>query len=63
MIFAVVNVALVRIKRRDAGLEPDEQVDEQVEPGEVYSVPQWVPIAGAAASAVFVVINFMELMG
>ena len=63
VIFAVVNVALVRIKRRDAGLEPDEQVDEQVEPGEVYSVPLWVPIAGAAASAVFVVINFMELMG
>ncbi len=55
VIFATVNIALVRIKRRDTrSLEKAEHT---------YAVPLWVPIAGAIASAAFVLINLMELVG
>ena len=54
LIFTVVNVALVRIKTR---------ADDSQEGIGFYHVPLWVPIAGAAASAVFAVINGVLLLG
>jgi basic amino acid/polyamine antiporter, APA family len=59
VIFTVVNIALVRIKSRDAReltLHPPE--DEST-----YRVPIWVPVAGAGASAAFGLINFAALVG
>ncbi len=59
VIFTVVNIALVRIKSRDAReltLHPPE--DEIT-----YRVPIWVPVAGAGASAAFGLINFAALVG
>ena len=55
VIFATVNMALVHIKRRDK-----RTLDEAEH---IYEVSVWVPLAGAAASAIFVVINLMELLG
>lgn len=52
VIFTVVNVALVRIKTRPA----ETQIDQHV-----YHVPLWIPVAGAAASAAFAVLNAVEL--
>jgi APA family basic amino acid/polyamine antiporter len=48
-VFTLVNLALVVVKRR-GGPRPS------------FSVPLWVPVSGAATSAVFVVIQIAELV-
>lgn len=53
VIFAVVNLALVRIKTRNNGSQSEVPF---------YQVPICVPIAGAAASTVFVAINISALI-
>ncbi len=59
IIFVTVNAALVYIKVR--AKSAPKMSSEEVET--IYEVPFWIPVAGAFASAVFVLINLSELMG
>lgn len=59
IIFSVVNVALVTIKKRDVSELPLDSPDTAA----IYRVPMWVPVAGAFACAVFVVVNLLALVG
>lgn len=54
IVFVMVNLALVKIKQGES--DRNSGVD-------LYSVPFWVPITGALASAIFVLVNLTELVG
>lgn len=54
LVFTTVNLALIIIKQRDSGTQPEPTV---------YKVSLWVPAIGASASFIFVVLNVLEVLG
>lgn len=53
IVFVMVSMALVKIKHSESANASDDGI---------YKVPFWIPVTGAIASAVFVLVNLIELL-